>query len=59
MESKGSTDDDESEQQRCAETAKSKMELLLKLKKQTAFKDNVMKECRELFYQENLEEKIR
>jgi P4 family phage/plasmid primase-like protien len=54
---KGSTEDDESEQQRCAEIAKKLNGIALKLK-QTAFKDNVMKECRELFYLEKFEEKL-
>lgn len=54
---KGSNDDDESEQQRCAEIAKKLNSIALKLK-QTAFKDNIMKECRELFYAEKFEEKL-
>lgn len=54
---KGSNDDDESEQQRCAEIAKKLNGIALKLK-QTAFKDNIMKECRELFYVEKFEEKL-
>ncbi len=54
---KGSVDDDETEQQRCAEIAKKLNGLALKLK-QTAFKDNIMKECREMFYVDKFEEKL-
>lgn len=49
--------DDEEEQTRCAETAKKMNEIALKLK-QTAFKDNIMKECKELFFVEKFEEKL-
>lgn len=54
---KGSVDDDETEQQRCAEIAKKLNGLALKLK-QTAFKDNIMKECKEMFYVDKFEEKL-
>lgn len=54
---KGANEDDEGEQQRCAEIAKKLNGISLKLK-QTSFKDNIMKECRELFYVEKFEEKL-
>lgn len=54
---KGSVDDDETEQQRCAEIAKKLNGLALKLK-QIAFKDNIMKECKDMFYVEKFEEKL-
>lgn len=53
----GANSDDEQRQQHCAETAKKLNGIALKLK-QTAFKDNVMKECRELFYSADFEEKL-
>ena len=52
-----SSHDDEEEQSRWAETAKKMNEIALKLK-QTAFKDNIMKECKELFFVEKFEEKL-
>jgi P4 family phage/plasmid primase-like protien len=54
---KGSAEDDEGEQQRCGEIAKKLNGIALKLK-QTAFKDNIMKECKELFYVNKFEEKL-
>jgi len=54
---KGSSEDDEGEQQRCGEIAKKLNGIALKLK-QTAYKDNIMKECKELFYVNKFEEKL-
>jgi len=54
---KGSTEDDESEQQRCAEIGKKLNGIALKLK-QGPFIDNIMKECKYLFYLEKFEEKL-
>lgn len=54
---KGASEEDETERDRCAERAKRMNEIALKLKK-TSFKDNIMKECRELFYVEKFEEKL-
>ena len=54
---KGSTEDDESEQQRCAEIGKKLNGIAIKLK-QGPFIDNIMKECKYLFYVEKFEEKL-
>jgi len=54
---KGSTEDDESEQQRCAEIGKKLNGIAIKLK-QGPFIDNIMKECKYLFYVEKFEERL-
>ena len=54
---RGASQDDEEEQSRCAEIGKKMNEIALKLK-QTAFKDNIMKESKELFFVEKFEEKL-
>jgi P4 family phage/plasmid primase-like protien len=54
---KASLEDMEADQQRYLEDAKKLNGIALKLK-QGPFKDNVMKECKELFYTEKFEEKL-
>lgn len=54
---KGSTEYDESEQQRCAEIGKKLNGIANKLK-QGSFIDNIMKECKYLFYVEKFEERF-
>lgn len=50
-------EDAEADQQRWGEMAKKLNTIALKLK-QSAFKDNIMKECKELFFIEKFEEKL-
>ena len=54
---KASNETIEADQHRWAEIAKKLNIIALKLK-QTSFKDNIMKECREQFYVERFEEKL-
>lgn len=54
---KASMEEAEADQQRYAEIAKKLNSIALKLK-QTPFKDNILKECREMFYMEKFEEKL-
>lgn len=54
---KAAQTDDEGEQSRFAETSKKLSGITLKLK-QVSFKENVMTECRRLFYTEKFDEKL-
>ena len=54
---KAAAEDDESDQQRFAQIGKQFSDIALKLKT-AGFKDNIMKECRELFFEEKFEEKL-
>lgn len=54
---KAAQEDMEADQQRYLEDAKKLNSIALKLK-QSPFKDNIIKECRELFYIEKFEEKL-
>jgi P4 family phage/plasmid primase-like protien len=54
---KASLEEDENAQKACSEKSKKFSTIALKLK-QTNFKENIMKECRELFFIEKFEEKL-
>lgn len=54
---KAMNESDDSDQRRYLDIVKKLNNIQLKLK-QTSFKDNIMKECRELFYVEKFEEKL-
>ena len=54
---RASESDEESEQTRCSALAKALNDIAMQLKK-SAFKDNIMKECREMFYDSHFEEKL-
>lgn len=54
---RASTEEDESEQSRCADKGKKLLTVAMNLKK-VAFKENIMKESRDMFYQMKFEEKL-
>lgn len=57
LQTKAIATDDEQEQQKYQEQAKKLLDLSLKLKN-TIYKENIMKECSEMFYSEKFEEKL-